>query len=71
MIDSQRVFDQFETTRDQSLQRRSTELERPSGHITAWLLNRLRAERDHAERLRRLRIFGQRDKLKADRSKGA
>jgi hypothetical protein len=51
MIDSQRVFDQFETTRDQSLQRRSTELERPSGHITAWLLNRLRAERDHAERL--------------------
>src|SRR5438309_1700665 len=40
--------------------------------FTRWKLSRSDRSRDrHRHRLRRLRIFGQRDKLKADRSKGA
>jgi hypothetical protein len=47
----QRILDEFEAARDTSELRRREDMGRHVVGISAWLLRRLTAERDHAERI--------------------
>ena len=47
----QTLLSQFEAARNTSELRRREDMGRPVVGISAWLLRRLRAERDHAERI--------------------
>jgi hypothetical protein len=51
MIPEQQILDTFEAARDTSEQRRREDMGRHAVGISGWLLRRLTAERDHAERI--------------------